>query len=489
MIRTFLALTLLAGSFISTHGADLADLEGRLKVAHQLARELNDRDLVARIEKTGKGLRRPETDKATALDQQVRELETLVGIDPGGWSMSGLKIFRPTPQIQQALKPLGAKLSSAMEQADVSSVKATIAEMTRVMGDQAGTPDARHKGERARKVSVSEAENAAIFLRALESDGQSIRQIRAGQPLTGQMLRTYASLARAICDIRPAVQKHAPDRLAELDAVLEGACRILLDLQQPEGYFPFPDLRGKNIRFGEMTEYLLEQGAVKIKDGWIVSVDPSGGSQFDTGECGLALLQAGALLGHKDWTKAGLKAAAWAMEQKCVANFNYNAFSVSLLAQAYVTTKEEKYWQAAWHKWSLGVAPGQTANGRWIDPHNARTVYHLIIVRAMNDLLAAMPPTFNTVEVSALRQAAGRAIQVVTDEFARLGVTNTSFALRELIRFRDLRPADMPELPTVVEQAAAVVYSRSVQGDRAKFGASATELAIMCQAFAPAGTP
>lgn len=485
MTRTFLVLTLLAGSFISTHGADLADLEGRLKVAHQLARELNDRDLVARIEKTGKELRRPETDKATALDLQVRELETLVGIDPGGWSMSGLKIFRPTPQIQQVLKPLGTKLSSAMEQADASSVKATIAEISRVMGDQAGTPDARHKGERARKIIVTEAENAAIFLRALESDGKNIRQIRAGQPLPGQMLRTYASLARAICDIRPAVQKHAPDRLAELDAVLKGACRIMLDLQQPEGYFPFPDLRGKNIRFGEMTEHLLEQGAVKIKDGWIVSVDPSGGSQFDTGECGLALLQAGKSQGNADWTKAGLKAAAWAMEQKCVANFNYNAFSVSLLAQAYVMTKEEKYWQAAWHKWSLGVAPGQTANGRWIDPHNARTVYHLIVVRAMNDLLAAMPPTFNTVDVSALRQATSRAIQVVTDEFARLGVTNTSFALRELIRYRDLHPAHDPSLLTAIEQSAAVVYARSVQGDRAKFGAATTELAVMHRAFSP----
>ncbi|MGV3757219.1 MAG: hypothetical protein ACO1QS_17710 [Verrucomicrobiota bacterium] len=450
---------------------------------------MNDRDLVARIEKTGKELRRPETDKASALDKQVRELEALVGIDPGGWSMNGLRIFRPTPQIQQALKPLGIKLSSAMEQADVSSVKATIAEMTHVMGDQVGTPDARRKGERARKIIVTEAENAAIFLRALESDGKNIRQIRAGQPLPGQMLRTYASLARAICDIRPAVQKHAPDRMTELDAVLKGACRIMLDLQQPEGYFPFPDLRGKNIRFGEMTEHLLEQGAVKIMDGWIVSVDPSGGTQFDTGECGLALLQAGESLGNADWTKAGLKAADWAMKQKCVGNFNYNAFSVSLLAQAYATTKDEKYWQAAWQKWSLGVAPGQVTNGRWIDPHNARTVYHLIIVRAMNDLLAVIPSTFSSSETAALRQATEQAMQVVTEEFAKLGVTNTSFALRELIRFRDLRSADMPELPTVVEQAAAVVYSRSVQGDRAKFGASVTELAIMHQAFAPAGKP
>ena len=66
-------------------------------------------------------------------------------------------------------------------------------------------------------------------------------------------------------------------------------------MQQEAGFFPFPDLRGKNIRFGDMITRQLDAGAVEVKDGWLITADPEGGSQFDTGLCGAALLKAGLL--------------------------------------------------------------------------------------------------------------------------------------------------------------------------------------------------
>lgn len=458
------------------------DLGARLKLVLQLARELNNRELVAKVEDTGKSLKAAKPANLATLETQVRELETIIGIDPGGWAMNGLKIAHPTPQLTAQLRENGKKLAEALIAEDLLAVKKTIAEMTVILGDQAGLPDARRKGQKARRIEVTAAENALIFLHALEGEGKSVRTIRDGKPLPDQMLRLYATVIKAICAIRPAVQQHAPGRLKELDAVARGACQILVDLQQPAGFFPFPDLRGKNIRFGEMTEHLLEQGGVTIKDGWVISPDPSGGSQFDTGECGVALLQAGQVYQNPAWTKAGLKAADWAAQQKCVPNFNYNSFSVSLLAQAFAVTKERNYWEAAWHKWELGVAPGQVANGRWIDPHNARTVYHLIILRAINDLLETKPKDLPTNDLASLQQAADKAVSVVTEEFEKLGVTNTSYALSELIRFRDLRPSLEAQLQSSITAAAALVHEKSVLGERAKFGASATEIAVLHRA-------
>lgn len=458
------------------------DLIARLKVAYQLAREMNNRELVGQIEDLGKMLKTAKADDLPALDQKARAFETTVGIDPGGWSMSGLKIAHPTPELGKTIRDNTQQLAQAMAAENLVEVRKIIQTMATLLGDQAGLPDARRKGQTARKVTVSAAENASIFIHALEGEGKYMRSIRDGKPIPDQMLRLYANLIQAICEIRPQIQKYTPERLKDVDAVCKGACQILLDLQQPDGLFPFPDLRGKNIRFGEMLDNLIQQGGGTIKDGWMISADPSGGSQFDTGECGSALLMAGEVYHNSTWTKAGLKAAAWAEKQKCVPNFNYNSFSVGLLAHAYQATKERKYWDAAWRKWEVGVAPGQTENGRWIDAHNARTVYHLIILRAINDLLAAKPADLPEKDLQSLQSAADKAAQAVVEEFEKIGVTDTSHALRELTRYRDLRPSSEPKIQTAIIAAASVIHSKSVQGERAKFGASATEQAVLHQA-------
>ncbi len=75
-------------------------------------------------------------------------------------------------------------------------------------------------------------------------------------------LRIYAYVLSAANTIRPFAAKHQPDSLVELDKLTRGAAGILMTLQQPESYFPFPDLRGKNIRFGEMIERQLQTGEI-----------------------------------------------------------------------------------------------------------------------------------------------------------------------------------------------------------------------------------
>ena len=289
------------------------------------------------------------------------------------------------------------------------------------------------------------------------------------------MLRFYAGLIDGSCAIRPSVARHFPERLAEIDSVIRGAAQLLVKLQQPAGHFPFPDLRGKNIRFGEMAEKFDATNPGQIKDGWIIGIDPTGGSQFDTGECGMALLDAARVLNRPEWNAAALKAADWAIAQPLVPNWNYNAFSVSLLSRAYKASGDRRYLTNALLKAKLGVLPGQAPNGRWIDPHNARTAYHFILLRGLNDLRDVLRD--EPAARAELDSAANRAVAAMITEFEALGVTNTSLALRELSRHQALSGDASIALVSSIDQARAVVWFKCRRGYEARFGAAGSELA------------
>lgn len=465
-MRCFLlvALTVLASSL----GALTPDeAEARLRMAHQIARERNDRALVSQVEKLGRDFKASLPEDA---DTRLREVETAVGIDPGGWSMAGQPLFHPTAAMKAKQPELNAKLAAAMQSDDANAVRAVTQEMLAVLGDQAGVPDGRRAGRKAEPRTMTEADATKLFIEAMKSEGRAVRQLSEGKPLPDQMLRLYADVLSGTTIIRPFVEKHHPEALADLDKLTHGVASILTNLQQPEGHFPFPDLRGKNIRFGDMIEKQLRADKIEAKDGWIVTADPDGGSQFDTGVCGVALLLAGQLHGNETWKQAGLKAANWALAQKCCANFNYNAFSVSLLAHAFRISGDSKYLDGALKKFRVGVAPGQAPNGRWMDAHNARTVYHVIILRALGDLGLALPADCNA-ELDAVTKPA---VKALLDEFDAMG--ETVEALPELQSLAALYPND-ESLEAAVREMHGLILFKCADGKRVKMGSAMTQLA------------
>lgn len=471
MIRTLVAILLM----MAPRAVPAPDFEtgARLKMAHQIARERNDAALVDQVETAseaiGAGL------EAAAAETLLREVEGAVGIDPGGWSMAGQPLYHPSPEREAGTKSIGPKLKAALAGGSVEGVEAALAEWLAVLGDQAGLPDGRRPGVKPGPLSLDEAHATRLFLDALASEGKAIRELTAGRPLPGQMLRFYAYILEGLTTIRPLTERHAEDSLDELDALARGVASILTNLQQTEGHFPFPDLRGRNLRFGDMIEKQLAAGAIEIRDGWVVTADPDGGSQFDTGVCGVALLRAGKAWGNPAWTAAGIRAADWALGQKCVANFNYNAFSVSLLAEAFAASGKREYLEGALAKFRLGVAPGQAPNGRWIDPHNARTVYHVIILRAMGDLLASLPVD-RTDEIAAARAIAGPAVASLLDEFDAMGITVE--CLPELMPLLPQVP-DPDRLRGALDRVAASLVEKCTDGTRVKLGAQPHQLAAV----------
>ena len=112
---------------------------------------------------------------------------------------------------------------------------------------------------------------------------------------------------------------------------------------------------------------------------------PDGYGLLDASECGVALLRAGAKFKSEAWTAGGLRAVEWARKTTSSA-FHGNAAAVSLFVAAYQATADKQHLTAAWDRYSVGIAPGQTADGRWVEPTDARTPNHLLILRALLDL-------------------------------------------------------------------------------------------------------
>lgn len=473
MIRSFLAILLMMAP-LAVPALDYETV-ARLKMARQIARERNDASLVARVEEAADRIRGGLD--ATSAEALLREAESAVGIDPGGWSMAGQPLFHPSPDREAGNEAIGPKLKAALAAESVAGVDAAVAEWLAVLGDQAGLPDGRRPGAKPGPLSLDEAAATRLFIKSLASEGRAVRELTAGRPLPGQMLRFYGYVLDGLATIRPSVERHAADSLDEVDALASGGAGILTTLQQPGGHFPFPDLRGRNLRFGDMIEKQLTAGTIEIRDGWVVTADPDGGTQFDTGVCAVALLRAGEVWKNPAWTAAGLRAADWALGQKCVANFNYNAFSVSLLCQAFTVSGKPAYLDGALAKFRLGVAPGQAPNGRWIDPHNARTVYHIIILRAIGDLLETLPPD-RTTDLAEVKAVADPAVTALLDEFDAMGITVE--CLPELM---PLVPhlSDPSRLKTALTRVAASLVEKCTDGTRVKMGAQPHQLAAVAQ--------
>ncbi len=452
------------------------DAEARLRLALQIARERNDRDLVAAVDRLGRTFK---AGLPVDADAQLRQLESSVGIDPGGWSMAGQPVFRPTPELLAQSKVLAVRLDAAMKTDDPARVRTVTTALRELLGAQAGVPDGRRLGRRVEVKPMTPAQAARLFLDALKSEAPRLRPLTQAQPLPDQMPRLYASLLDGTTTIRPLVEGNQPAEWPGVENLARGLATILIKLQRPEGFFPFPDLRGKNLRFGDMTEQQVRAGAAEVRDGWIVSPDPGGGSQFDTGVCGAALLAAGRRAGEAAWTRAGLRAADWALGQPCCANFNYNAFSVSLLAEAHRVTGAPRYLDGAVQKFRVGVAPGQAPNGRWLDAHNARTVYHVIILRALGDLGAVLPADRQT-ERDEVERVTRPALAALLDEFDAMGVTVE--ALPELLTLRERYPADA-RLRAAVERMAASLIAKSTDGRRVKMGAQPNQLAAVARVW------
>lgn len=301
----------------------------------------------------------------------------------------------PPRELREKLSAFGGKLRAAMADKDEARVVALMAELRTMLGDWAGVTEVATKyyPPQRRTPAPSDQELKTAWLGLF--DWMEKRYAGEGQwGVAGAQTSSPPLPLRNVADPVFALWAGYEAGLPNRDLFRKRAVKgldYLLSVQAENGVFPFPDLRGRDSFFGPMVEQMLKRMPQALKNGWFID-DDDGGLQFDNAISGVLMLESHRITGDKRYLAAARRAADWAAGRPIVTNFNYNAFSVWLLARAYSVTDEKRYLDAAIEKTRIGVVPGQMENGRWMDFHNARPAYHWILVRGMLYLLRALPP-------------------------------------------------------------------------------------------------
>ncbi len=320
----------------------------------------------------------------------------------------------------------------ALEVQDAAAVRAAVAQAMAALGPWAGNPETATRyyppvvttpfdGVKAREWWVKEIQRGLGGVPWLKNPEGNPRRMQAGLREAAFPLDGLARTALLL-----------PEHRDELTMHVRAGADWLIKLQHSSGVFPFPVGPGLNPRekVGHIVARMIKEHPDMVVNDWIPDDRTDGGLQFDNGLCGRALISAWELTKDARYLDAARKSGDWAMSRPLVANWNYNAFSVGLLARLAIATGDAKYLDAAVRKADAGVLPGQMPGGRWFDAHNACAVYHNILMRELLELVHALPanhafrPTLLDALTRGLNQAAEETLSrgftcTWTDNFAR----------------------------------------------------------------------
>jgi len=295
------------------------------------------------------------------------------------------------------------ELQAALAKEDLTAVRAAATTARRALGDKAGVPEVEDKYVAVPKSGrwLSPAEVQPGFAPQFPQLEKLIWW-RVGLDPTKltQPLRAPASVLAGCV----AVSRAKLDGAERSMVIAKEAAEFLMwaQTQAGSGVFPFPAARGtSSARAMEAATGFFSKAEKAgkldqvVRNGWAYEDLGDGGLQFDNGECGVAMFELYELTRDAKHLNSARKAADWAATRSLCPNWNYNSFSVYLLAKAFAVTGEKSYLEAARKKALIGVIPGQLTDGphggRWMDAHNARPAYHYIMLRALGQLASAMP--------------------------------------------------------------------------------------------------
>lgn len=313
----------------------------------------------------------------------------------------------------------------ALAQQDAEAVRRSVAQAVEALGPWAGVPEipTRYHGpidtdgfdqRAARDWWLREIDARLSGLVWHKNPHGDPRRMQAGLRGAAWPLDALARTAMLL-----------PERHAALTTEARAGADWLLRLQHSSGVFPFPIGPGLRPRgkVGRIVARAVRDDPSIVVNDWIADDRMDGGLQFDTGLCGRALVSAWELTSDARYLEAARRAGDWAIARPLVLNWNYNAFSVGLLARLYSATGAARYLQAAIMKAKVGVLPGQLPNGRWFDAHNASAAYHNILLRELLELFRALPAQHEFRPV--VRDALTRGLDLAAAETLAKGYAGT----------------------------------------------------------------
>ncbi len=370
---------------------------------------------------------------------------------------------------------LRAALAAALKAEDPAAIHTTVAAAVHFLGDRAGEPEVadRYTSTPADARWLTPAEAQSGFVPHFERL-EKLVWWRVGLDPTQltQPLRAPASvLAGGVAAARAQLDG------AERSLALAKDAALFLQWAQTQagaGLFPFPAARASSsdramqvgADFLTRAERAGQLDRV-VKNGWAVDDLGDGGLQFDNAECGVAMFDYHEFTKNPDALASARRAADWAAGQPLVTNWNYNSFSVWLLAKAHAVTGDAAYLAAAKKKALLGVIPGQLTtgprSGRWADPHNARPAYHYIMLRALAQLVAVLPA--NDPDRPAIMRSLQLGLVTRNAEFSSLGIMNREVAMETLLFVHEAFAGEPGFLAATRSTTALDVLARAVSAD------------------------
>jgi hypothetical protein len=364
-------------------------------------------------------------------------------------------------------------LATAQAAKDLPGVEAAVKLGLTALGDKAGVPEEASEfvepDENVRPLAADQVPELFNQPLAYIREHAWWKQVRQGAECQAP-LRAVASVVEGCLAARKAGCEHGEELLAEAKA----AADFLVFAQKAGGRdnFPFPGWRGKRGKLGALAEKFLSKAEAAgkvddvLQDGWIIDDLKAGDLLFDNGLAGVALLAMYEVTKEEVYLNSARKAGDWAITRPCVPNWNYNSFSVHLLANLHRVTGDAKYLEAAKEKCRLGILPGQLKEGplagRWADPHNAKLVYHFIILRGLISLLAELPDA--DADRAAITQALTVGLKVRNAEIISQGGSSPDTTLEVYCRLLSDR-AHFGDIitKTDTESAAKMIFRTAVE--------------------------
>ena len=378
---------------------------------------------------------------------------------------------------QEELRRIAMDLAAAQKAENEGEVIRLADMAIKVLGDQAGIPEIadqfRKVPKNAKPLSPQELRMAFDpYINFIES--QKWWKVGLDPTNTNHLPRELATIIEGCLSARSVNEANA-ERLLKI-AKDAGDYLIWSQEQAETGVIPFPAVRNGKGRPFEVAERFMRQAEKDgkldqvVMNGWAVEDFSDGGLQFDNGLAGVALVELFEATKEDKYKQAAIRAADWAITRPVVTNWNYNSFSVFLLAEVYRITGDKRYLESAKKKTRLGLLPGQLTEGprkgRWADPHNARPVYHYIMVRGLAALAAVMPR--DDADLPAVVESLRLALSARNPDFEK-GVFNVDSSVEALIRVKLLPPHVAEKLSECnIDEAFEILECYAAEGFRTR---------------------
>jgi hypothetical protein len=376
-----------------------------------------------------------------------------------------------------ALKTLQAQASQALQQRDRALIEKVVQELRVVLADRAGVPEVpdelRPIPQLTKPWTEGETLAALPTIRAY-IERNKWWHLDLEPTRCNHALREVAMIIKACIAASEADPEHSQ---TWIDIANDGGKFLIQAQKQAElGLYPFPAMRNGKGKPFEVAEAFMRRAERAgqldslIKNGWLINDLGDGGLQFDNGEAGVALLHLYEKTQQPQLLESVLLSAAWARQQPLVLNWNYNSFTVYLLAETYRVTGKEEYLVEAKERALISMLPGQLKDGphigRWIDPHNARPAYHYIMIRALLALLEVLPE--NDPDRSTIVQSIRLAFNARNPDYQK-GIINGDSALEALLQAKRLPAETLAELGDCqIDSAVARLEAYGIEHWRTK---------------------